>query len=76
MMYEQNVTVLGGLPLVAKYNIARAEPDVGIMSSYPHDIALFDNHGRPAMWAEVKLSSDAWDALSEQIMENHDGSAS
>ncbi len=70
MRYDQNVTVLGGLDLVAAYEVFKAEPDVGIMSDWPDNITLHCEHGR-AKWAEEKMSADDWDKLMTFIMENH-----
>lgn len=66
---ECEVTVLGGLPLIAKFAVCRAEPDVGIFSPYLNDLHLVDQNSREASWAEIKMTDDDWDLVREQIWE-------
>jgi len=71
--FSMDVTVLGGLPLIARYTMARAEPDVGIMSSFVDDIYLEDSNGRRAVWAEKKMTETQMLNLRENVALNHEG---
>ncbi len=58
---EIETTILGGLPVIVKAQIAPAEPDVGIMYSYPEDVQIF--------WIGKKLREipqSVYDRISEK----------
>ena len=69
--FEQEIEVLGR-KLTARYTVAPAEPDVGIMSDYVDDIWFVTDSGRRDHSADAKMSDTDWENLTDRIMENHD----
>lgn len=61
MSYEFDTTVLGGLPVTVEYDVARAEPDVGIPYSYVDDANIVAVNGRvckkPPFWIYARLEA-------------------
>jgi len=64
---ECSVSVLGGLPLTARYLVCKAEPDVGYFSDYFDDVHLVDRKGRKADWAERRMSDADWADVHDQL---------
>ena len=76
---EIETTILSGLPVIVKAQIAPAEPDVGLMFPCPEDIQIF----WPRLKRELKKLSEVPqsiydrmsqrdnDLLHEQIMEEY-----
>jgi hypothetical protein len=60
------------MEVVCVYSVARAEPDVGIMSDYVDDLYLEYENGDRAHYVENGLSQDEWDDLCVRIMEDHE----
>lgn len=44
---QTNVTILGGLQITVEFNVAGADPEVGIMSAYVEDWSIIEIAGRP-----------------------------
>jgi len=44
--HSADITVLGGLPVTVEFTLCRAEPDVGIMSSYVDEWTIVAIHDR------------------------------
>ena len=68
---SMDVRVLGGLPLVATFSITKADPSVGYAGYEIEDLQLFDKRGKPANWAEARLSPKDWKDLECYIAENY-----
>lgn len=70
MLYEADVR-LCGIPVLAKFNIAGAEPDVGISEPYIDDYELYNYHsGRPlGPWLERKATEDEMDDFYRQLLD-------
>ena len=60
--YEADIKVLGGLPVTVEYTVARAEPDVGIMSDYVDEWWITHINDRKVKsepkWLTSKLDED------------------
>lgn len=65
MSYQEvEVRILGGLPVTIEYNVAGAEPDVGIMSAYVDDWYIVAVNGKyakkgaknPFAWVEKRIA--------------------
>ena len=67
---EMDVFVLGGLPLCAKFNIEPDDASVGYTGGVT-DISLYDHRGKPALWAENRMSKKDWDTLTTYISKNY-----
>ncbi len=65
---EVEVTVLGGLPLTAWYNIAGPEPDVGLPFPWIDDWCLVDGRGRQATWAEGRMTEKDVEELFTELL--------
>lgn len=77
MRHEQDVTILGGLPVTVSYVIQRAEPDVGIMSDYPEDFGIERVNGKKigdsfakVLWKRLNDTKGEYERLCETLMEN------
>jgi len=77
MRHEQDVTILGGLPVTVSFTIQRAEPDVGIMSDYPEDVYVERVKGKKigdcfaqALQKRIYETPYEYDRLCETLMEN------
>ncbi|WLJ71235.1 hypothetical protein [Sphingomonas phage Birtae] len=63
--HEVEIRILGGLPVTFEYNIAGAEPDVGISSAYVDDYYIVAVNGRypkkgaknPFAWVEKRIAA-------------------
>lgn len=72
-----STTILGGLPVEIEYSVARAEPDVGIMSDYVEEWWVEKVKGRTTSAAFAKAlqrrveETKGEDALLEEIMEHY-----
>lgn len=77
MRHEQDVTILGGLPVTVSFVIQRAEPDVGIMSDYPEDVYVERVKGKKisrnfskTLAERIDDTKGEYDRLCETLMEN------
>lgn len=60
MQMEIETTVLGGLPVIAAFDIEGRDPSVGIFEEYPGNITILTTKGQPAPWAEKRMSKKDW----------------
>jgi len=77
MRHEQDVTILGGLPVTVSFTIQRAEPDVGIMSDYPEDVYVervkekkIGDKFAQSLGKRIDDMKGEYDRLCETLMEN------
>jgi hypothetical protein len=63
------VTVKGGLPLLAEVEIQPKEPDVGIFSEYIDEIRLYWRGSEKEVTRKFydSLTKNDWDGVEEQI---------
>lgn len=76
MKHQCDTTILGGLPVTIEYTVARAEPDVGIMSDYVDEWYIthikdkpINPHLRRALEQRVHMRKEEAHLL-ETLMEN------
>ncbi len=68
MRRQVEVRVLGGFPALARFDVAPAEPDIGIWDAHVTDIALFTLRGRPATFVERRMRDADWRRLEEELV--------
>jgi len=72
---EIETTILSGLPVIVKASVQPAEPDVGIMCSWPEDVQIFWIGKKlrevPQSIYDRMITEKKDDLLSEQIMERY-----
>lgn len=75
-MHRQTKTITFGedeidMEVEVVYSMARAEPDVGLMSDYVDDMYL-EQDGERAHHIENGMSRSEWEDLVERVEEDHE----
>jgi len=76
--YEFETTVLGGLPILVKFNMAPAEPDVGFMNDYVDEYEICSTKtGKPlGDWISRRIDqAKEEDKLIAEMFEHVEGVA-
>lgn len=63
--YNGDYTVKRGFPIILWYNLADAEPDIGIHHAFLHDYHITTRRGYDCEW--LNLSEDEIDYLFTQV---------